>query len=156
MGIHPTQVFHCSVSLSLHTVVVGEIDELEEDVGWWSISCLDGVMDVKEESWRKSSTTSLEHQIGTKFSCYIVFQHRFTWDVVFDSRSILKSIRVHRKAFRASKTAGVPSKTFSQEYNQFFERTMWPLHASALLHWRWWLSYDYTISSKYPISAECK
>ena len=35
------------VSLSLDTVVVGEVDELEEDVGW-SISCLESVMDVEE------------------------------------------------------------------------------------------------------------
>ena len=35
------------VSLSLNTVVVGEVDELEEDVGW-SISCLEGVMNVEE------------------------------------------------------------------------------------------------------------
>ena len=36
------------VSLSLNTVVVGEVDELGEDVGW-SISSLAGVMDVDED-----------------------------------------------------------------------------------------------------------
>ena len=35
------------VSLSFDTVVVGEADELEEDVGC-SISCVEGVMDVEE------------------------------------------------------------------------------------------------------------
>ena len=43
----------------------GEVDELEEDVGW-SISCLEGVMDVKEgkeELVDKPGTT-----IVTKFS----------------------------------------------------------------------------------------
>ena len=35
------------VSLSLDLVVVGEVDVLEEDVGW-SISCLEGVIDVEE------------------------------------------------------------------------------------------------------------
>ena len=35
------------VSQSLNTVLVGEVDELEEDVGL-SRSCLDGVIDVEE------------------------------------------------------------------------------------------------------------
>ena len=35
------------VSLSLYTVVVGEVDELEEDVGWL-ISCLEGVIEVEK------------------------------------------------------------------------------------------------------------
>ena len=33
MGIHPTQIIPSRVSLSLDTVVAGEVDELEEDVG---------------------------------------------------------------------------------------------------------------------------
>ena len=45
----------------------GEVDELEEDVGW-SISCLESVVDVEEgkleeELFDKPGTT-----IGTKFS----------------------------------------------------------------------------------------
>ena len=49
-------------TLSLGTVedvMVGEVDELEEDVGW-SISCLEGVMDVEEASLRKNSSINLE------------------------------------------------------------------------------------------------
>ena len=44
IGIYPTQV---SPSSSSRTVIVGEVDELEEDVGW-SISFLERVMDVEE------------------------------------------------------------------------------------------------------------
>ena len=33
MGIDPTQISLSRVSLSLDAVVVGEVDELEEDVG---------------------------------------------------------------------------------------------------------------------------
>ena len=47
------------VSLSLDTVVVGEVDELEEDVGRL-LSCLDGVIEVKDENRKKNSLTSLE------------------------------------------------------------------------------------------------
>ena len=54
------------VSLSLDTFLGVEVDELKEDVGW-SISCLEGVMDVEEgkleEVVDKPGTT-----IGTKFS----------------------------------------------------------------------------------------
>ena len=49
-------------TLSLGTVedvVVGEVDELEEDVEW-SISCLEGVMDVEEASLRKNSSINQE------------------------------------------------------------------------------------------------
>ena len=56
------------VSLSLNTVEVGEMDELEEDVGWL-LSCLESVIDV-DEQWEldeelgdKPGTT-----MGTKFS----------------------------------------------------------------------------------------
>ena len=33
MGICPTQIFLSRVSLSLNTIVVGEVDELEDNVG---------------------------------------------------------------------------------------------------------------------------
>ena len=46
----------CLSTLSLDTVedvMGGEVDELEEDVGW-SISYLESVMDVEEDDWRRT------------------------------------------------------------------------------------------------------
>ena len=60
----------CLVTLSLDTVedvMVGEVDELEEDVGW-SISCLEGVMDVEEGQLEEELVDKPGTTIGTKFS----------------------------------------------------------------------------------------
>ena len=85
------------LSLSLNTVVVGEVDELEKDVEQ-CLSYLEGVIEVErwepeEELVNKPGTT-----IGTKFSVLhcirILFQMRCRW-------STHKNIRFHRKALRA-------------------------------------------------------
>ena len=55
------------VSLSLNTVVVGEVDELEEDVGWLP-SCLEGVIDVEEWELDEELADKPGTTIGTKFS----------------------------------------------------------------------------------------
>ena len=47
--------------------MVGELDELEEDVGW-SISCLEGVVDVEEGKLEEELVDKLGTTIGTKFS----------------------------------------------------------------------------------------
>ena len=49
--------------------MVGEVDELEEDVGW-SISCLGGVMDVEEEKLEEELFDKPGTTIGTKFSVF--------------------------------------------------------------------------------------
>ena len=47
--------------------MVGEVDELEEDAGW-SISCLEGVMDVEEGNLEEELVGKPGTTIGTKFS----------------------------------------------------------------------------------------
>ena len=47
--------------------MVSEVDELEEDVGW-SISCLEGVMDVEEGKRKEELVDKPGTTIGTKFS----------------------------------------------------------------------------------------
>ena len=46
--------------------MVGEVDDLEEDVG--SISCLEGVMDVEEGKLEEELVDKPGTTIGTKFS----------------------------------------------------------------------------------------
>ena len=129
------------VSLSLDAVVGGEVDELEEDVGWL-LSCLEGVIvvegwELEEELVDKPGTT-----IGTKFSvlhCIRIFLR----GVVFDRWSTRKNIHFYRKAFRAIILAGVFSKTFIVKIFPVLWRTQLPLHASALLHWQLLLSSDF-------------
>ena len=60
----------CLSTLSLDTVedvMVGEVDELEEDAGW-SISCLAGVMDVEEGKLEEELVDKPGTTIGTMFS----------------------------------------------------------------------------------------
>ena len=47
--------------------MVGEVDELEEDAGW-SISCLEGVIDVEEGKLEDELVDKPGTTIGTKFS----------------------------------------------------------------------------------------
>ena len=61
----------CLSTLSLDTVedvMVGEVDELEEDVGW-SISCLEGVMDVEEGKLEGGVVDKLGTIMATCFTC---------------------------------------------------------------------------------------
>ena len=58
-------------TLSLDTVedvMVGEVDELEEDVGW-SISCLEGVMDVEEGKLEEELVDKPGTIIAICFTC---------------------------------------------------------------------------------------
>ena len=54
----------------------GEVDELEEDVGW-SISCLEGVMDVEEGKLEEELVDKPGTTIGTKFSVLHCIEYRF-------------------------------------------------------------------------------
>ena len=100
-------------SLSLDTVadvVVGEVDELEEDVGW-SISCLEGVMDVEEGKLEEELVDKPGTTIGTKFSVLQIIRipslMRF-----LDHWSIRKEYPFSSQSFPSDKTAGVFSRTF--------------------------------------------
>ena len=55
------------ISLSLDTVIVGEVDELDEDVGW-SISCFKGALDVEQGKPEDELADKPGTTIGTKFS----------------------------------------------------------------------------------------
>ena len=57
----------CESHCRLNTVMVGEVDELEEDVGWLR-SCLQGVMDVEEWELEEELADKPGTTIGTKFS----------------------------------------------------------------------------------------
>ena len=124
--------------------------EVDTCTGWDSIP-LRYVIDVEgweleEELDDKPGTT-----IGTKFSVsHCIRTPFFRWDVVFDSWSIRRNTRFQRKAFRAIiPLACSRGLSLSRIYPILWHK-LWPLHASALLHWLLWLSWDYTISSKYP------
>ena len=74
----------------------------------------------------------------------------FKWEVVFHRSSIHMNTRFHRKAFRATiLLACFRGLSLSRIYPTLWH-TLLPLHASPLLHWRLCLSWDCTISSKYP------
>ena len=66
-GINFTLVSLSRVSLSLDVVVIGEVDELEEDVGWLR-SCLERVIDVEEWELDEELDDKPGTTIGTKFS----------------------------------------------------------------------------------------
>ena len=68
------------VSLSLNTVVVGEVDELEEDAS----PVLKVSLRLKDENWRKNSMTALEPRSERSSPHYILLESRCFGDVVFD------------------------------------------------------------------------
>ena len=148
----------CLATISLDTievVMVGEGDELEEDVGW-SISCLEGVMDVEESKLEEELVDKPGTTIGTKFSVLhcirIPFKMRCGfWPLIHSCEYPCSS-----QSFPSDKTAGVSSKDLHcQEYIQLSDK-LWPLHASALHHWLLWPSSDFSTSSKVSNSAEFK
>ena len=63
----PLKSSRAQVSRSLDTVMVGEVDEFEEDARW-SISCLESVMDVEEWKLEEELVDKPGTTIGTKFS----------------------------------------------------------------------------------------
>ena len=96
----PLRSFFSRVSLSLNTVVVGEVDEIEEDVGW-SLSCLESVIDVEEWELNEELVEKPGTTIGTKFSELHCIRIPFYMRCGFWPWSTRMSIRFHRKAFRA-------------------------------------------------------
>ena len=99
----------CLVTLSLDTVedvMVGEVDELEEDVGR-SISCLEGEGKLEEEPVDKPGTT-----IGTKVSVLHCIRIPFSmrcgfWPLIHSYEYPCSS-----QSFPSGKTAGESSRTF--------------------------------------------
>ena len=59
-------------------------------------------------------------------------------------------MRFHHKAFQAIKLLAYPRRLSLSRIYPILWRKLWPLHASALLHWLLWLSLDFSTSSKYP------
>ena len=111
----PLKSSHARVSLSLDTVIIGEIDELEKDVGWLC-SCLEGLIDVEEWELDEELDDKSGSTIGTKFSVLHCIRIPFlmkcgfwplihSWEHPFSSPSFL-----------SDKTSDVFS---SQEYIQF-------------------------------------
>ena len=91
------------ITLSLDTVeevMVGEVDELEEDVGW-SISCQESVMVVEGVKVGGRTCWQAWNHDRNEVLCVAVHPNTVFNDVVFDRWSTRMSIRVHRKAFRA-------------------------------------------------------
>ena len=72
----PLRFSFSRVSLSLDSVVVGEVDELEEDVGGL-LSCLEGVIELMKASLRKNSLISQEPRSERSFPCCRVSESRF-------------------------------------------------------------------------------
>ena len=70
------------VSLSLDTVVVDEVDELEENVGW-SISCLEGVIDVEEWELDEEIDDKPGTTIGTKVLRVAMYSNTVLNEMVF-------------------------------------------------------------------------
>ena len=128
----------------------GEVDELEEDVGW-SISCLEGVMMLKKASLRKNSLINEEPRSERSSPYCTVSEYLFYWDVVFDRWSTRMSIRVHRKAFQATILLTYPRGLSLSRIYPILLYKLWPLHTSALHHWLLKQSLDFSTSSKFPI-----
>ena len=101
--------------------MVGEGDELEEDVGW-SISCLEGVMDVEEglleeELFHKPGTT-----IGTKFSVLHCIRILFWMRCGFLTVDPLIRVSVFvAKLSERQHFWRILEDFHSQEYVQFFD-----------------------------------
>ena len=140
IGIYPTHVFPCSslATLSLDTVedvIVGEVDELEEDVGW-SISCLESVIDVEEGKLEEELVDKSGTTFGTKFSmlhCIRIPSVNEMWFLTVDPFHM--SIRVHRKDFLAIKLLAYPRGLSWSRKNPILWHKLWCLHSSALHHW---------------------
>ena len=98
------------VSLSLDTVVVGEVDKLEEGEGWLR-SCLEGVIDVEEWELDEELDDKPGTTIGTKFSVLHCVRIPFLicgfWQLIHSYECPFSS-----QSFPSGNTAGVFSRTF--------------------------------------------
>ena len=61
------------------------------------------------------------------------------------------SIRVHRKAFRAIELLAYHRRLSLWRIYSILWHKLWPLHASALHHWHFLPSSDFSMSSRFPI-----
>ena len=108
----PFRSSRARISLSLDTFVIGEVDELEEDVGWLR-SCLDGVIDVEEWELEEELADKLWTTIGTKFSVLHCIWIPFFTRCGFLPLNQLYEYTFSSKSFPSDKTAGVSSWTFT-------------------------------------------
>ena len=91
----PLRSSRARVSLSLDTVVVGEVDELEEDVGWCWRRTVGGRTRWQTRNHDRNEVLRVALYSNTVFS--------EMWFLIV--HLICKNIRFHRKAFRAVRLA---------------------------------------------------
>ena len=84
----------------------GEVDELEEDLGW-TISCLEGVMDVEEGKLEEELFDKPGTAIGTKFSVLALYPN-----TVIDEMWLFTVDPLVWVSVFIDKTAGVSSRIF--------------------------------------------
>ena len=115
IGIYPTQSLRaCPVTLSVDTVedvMVGEVDELEEDLEW-SISCLEGLMDVEVDKLEEELVDKPGTTIGTKFSVLHCIRIPFLMRCGFWPFIHSYEYPCSSQSFPSDETAGVSSRTF--------------------------------------------
>ena len=91
--------------------MVGEVDELEEDVGR-SITCLEGVMDVEEGKLEEELADKAGTTIGTKFSVLHCARKPFSMRCGFGPVIHSYECPWSSQSFPSDNTAGVSSRTF--------------------------------------------
>ena len=104
----------CLSTRSLDTiedVMVGDVDELEEELGW-SISCIEGVMDVEECQLEEELVDKPGTTTGTKFSVLHCIRIPFSIWCVFWPLIHSCEYPCSPQSFPSDKTAGVSSRTF--------------------------------------------
>ena len=121
MGIYPTQIFPFSNSL-----------------------CRQSQLKWSRRAWGRCKTITLLSCLSSSRCKFSMLQ-----GIRIHHWSIRRNTRFHRKTFRAIiLLACSRGLSLSRTYPTLWHAQL-PLHAFALLHWRFWLSLDCTISSKY-------
>ena len=141
MGIYPTQIFpFSSLTVAWHSC------SRWRRRAWGRCrmiyaSVLNVSLMLKNENWMKNLLTSLEPRSERSSPCYIVFEYRFLMRFgFFDRWSTRKNIRFHRKPFRATILLACSRGLSLSRTYPILWRTLWPLDASAPLHWLLWLT----------------
>ena len=141
MGIYPTQIFPCS-----NLTVAWHICD------WWSRRAWGRCRMIALLSWRchwcwrmrtgrRTCWQALNHDRNEVLSITLYLNTVFFTRCGFFYRwTNYMNIRLHRKAFRAMRLLAYPRGLSLSRIYPILWRTLWPLHASALLHWLLWLS----------------
>ena len=118
------------MTLSLDTVegvMVGEVDELEEDVGW-SISCLEGVVVVEEGNDGGRTRWQSRNHDGNEVFCVALYPNPVFNEMWFiDHWSIHKNICFHSLSQRQYWWRVF--EAFHSQECPILWHTLWPLHA---------------------------